>query len=277
MLVFHNHCQLGNQMFIYACAHSLAKEKQVKYCLSQLKDLSYFELAKEDKWNSIKFIAFRIKNLFIKYKFEHLQDNRRDYSEELKKTINKDTWYYGYFQGEKYFYDNIKEIKARFKIKSEVINQFNLLKNKEIGNKEYTIIHIRLKDYKTFGPRHLNGPDLTLPFSYYHNLIRKVLAKDKEQQFVFLSDDINQIKNEFNYVKNAYFSLNSPIIDLQFIIKAQTCILSCSTFSWWGAWLNENIKKCIYVPKNFLGFKVNKEYPINIIPKNWNQVEIYNN
>ena len=82
------------------------------------------------------------------------------------------------------------------------------------------------------------------------------------------------MKIEFNNVKNAHYSENSVISDLQFIINADICILSCSTFSWWGAWLNEKKTKTIFVPKNFLGFKVNKEFPVKMIPESWNKIQV---
>jgi hypothetical protein len=259
-------------MFIYACAHSLSNLKKEKYCLSNISDLKYFILAKNEKRNNfIKYLWFRISSKILKYKFHHLQENRIDYSFELKKEINKRNWYYGYFQGENYFYENKLEIKKRFQIKSKYKDNFDKLKNKIIGQLKYAIVHIRLKDYKTFGPDFLNGPDLTLPMEYYHNLIKKLPSNIK---VIFLSDDIEKIKNDFNYVKNAYFSKNSVIDDFQFIVNANICILSCSTFSWWGAWLNENKELKIYIPKFFLGFKAKKEYPVNIIPPDWNQIEI---
>ena len=273
MLAFHSHCQLGNQMFIYACAHSLAKKTNQSYCLSELGDLNYFELSKEDyRLNSLKWLAFRIKNIFKKFSFQHLQDNRIDYSSTLLNEKHKDVWYYGYFQGEQYFYDNDDNIKSRFKVKSQFIEEFKKVRDLNCGDMPYTIVHIRLKDYKTFGPDHLDGPDLSLPFSYYHDLIRS--EEIKGSKIVFLSDDIDSIKSEFSYVENAYFSDNNMIIDLQFIMNAKTCVLSCSTFSWWGAWLNETRNKLIFVPAYFLGFKVKKEYPVNIIPEKWIQVPV---
>ena len=45
MLVFHSHCQMGNQMFIYACARSLSLKRKVPYCLSELDHLKYFDLS----------------------------------------------------------------------------------------------------------------------------------------------------------------------------------------------------------------------------------------
>jgi hypothetical protein len=273
MLAFHSHCQLGNQMFIYACAHSLSKKRGLSYSLSELRDLKYFVLSKNDyRWNSLKWISFRVKNLVAKFQFKHLQDNREDYSFDLQSETNKNTWYYGYFQGEQYFYENFENIRKRFQVKALYVKEFSQIKQRICGDINYTVIHIRLKDYKTFGPNYLDGPDLRLPLSYYHDLIKSNTKENK--LFIFLSDDIESVKEEFSYVENAYFSNNSPIVDLQFIINAQTCILSCSTFSWWGAWLNTKEDKTIFVPDYFLGFKVKKEYPVNIIPQGWNKVKV---
>ena len=86
MLVFHSHCQLGNQMFIYACAHSLAKAKNLEYCLSEIGYLKYFNLSKEDyQKNNFKYLLFRFSNKFKSYSFQHLQDNRVDYHNEILK------------------------------------------------------------------------------------------------------------------------------------------------------------------------------------------------
>ncbi len=272
MIVFHTHCQLGNQMFIYACAQSLADKKNQTYCLSNLSDLKYFRLNKNERLvNKIKYLWFRISSKIVKYKFNHFQDNRIDYSSKLINESYKRNWYYGYFQGENYFYNNSKNIKKKFEIKPHYKTKFQKLKTQVIGDSKYAIVHIRLKDFKTFGPDFLAGPDLTLPLNYYHKMIEKI---PNDYKVIFLSDDIQKIKEDFNYVKNAYFSNNSIIEDMQFIINANICILSCSTFSWWGAWLNNTKNKKIYVPEFFLGFKVNNEFPINIIPKNWIKIPV---
>ena len=272
MLVFHTHCQLGNQMFIYSCAHSLSNFKKQKYCLSNIKDLKYFVLSKNEKINNvIKYLWFRISSKILKYNFHHFQDNRIDYSIELTNEIHKRNWYYGYFQGEKYFFNNELEVRKRFQIKNQYKVKFENLKKEVVGEDNYAIVHIRLKDFKTFGPDFLGGPNLSLPLSYYHELIKRI---PNNLKIIFLSDEIEKVKNEFNYVKNAYFSENSLIDDLQFIINANVCILSCSTFSWWGAWLNKNPQKKIYVPEYFLGFKVNKEFPVKMIPKDWNKIPV---
>jgi hypothetical protein len=278
MLVFHAHCQMGNQMFIYACARSLAKKRNLNYCLSEISHLKYFKLAHTDKYNQFKFLSFKLQNKIsgLTYKFEHFQDNRKDYSEMMSKDASTRIWYYGYFQGEAYLYKNFKDIKQCFEIKEEYQQAFKLFYKTNFNNKRLVIAHIRLKDYKTFGPDFLNGPNLSLPFSYYHTNIKKIIAEqpDKNYQLVFMSDDMAEVKKEFiDY--DAYFSEQSMIIDFQLLQHAHVAVISSSSYAWWACWLSKINKPIIIVPKYFLGFKVKKEFPINMIPQHFTQSEVY--
>lgn len=274
MLVFLNHCQLGNQMFIYACARSSSKERNLTYCLSELKDLKYFKLKPSDySLNKFKYLIFRISNKLLKgYEFRHLQENLKDHSEDIIKEKSNRIWYYGFFQGEKYFFNNKIDIKQCFEIKKNYTKNFKKVYDLEIQKKKYAVVHIRLTDYANSGREENGGPDMRLPMSYYHDLINKY--KKEEIKFVILSDDIEKVKDEFSYLNNVYFSMNSAIIDFQFILNADICILSCSSFAWWGAWLNRKKNKIINVPKNWLGYKVNREYPINMTPEGWKKINI---
>ncbi len=276
MLVFHSHCQMGNQMFIYACARSLARAKGEKYCLSEIDHLKYFELGEEDRNNSFKYKMFKFQNKLPlqKYLFRHYQDNRVDYSKDMLKEITNRVWYYGYFQGEQYFYNNHEDIRKCFSIKKEYVERFNNASDGiNLANKKTAVIHIRLKDYKTFGPEFLKGPDLSLPFEYYHKLIKQLKLKD-DHRIIFLSDEIDVVKKEFSYLADAYFSTHDFITDFQIIKNADIALIAHSSFGWWASWLNERPGKQIYLPKYFLGFKVHKEFPVNMIPAQWNQVNV---
>jgi len=276
MLVFHSHCQMGNQMFIYACARSLAKRRKLPYCLSELNHLRYFRLAPEDNTNRLRYMLFRFRNFLSPsgYTKHHLQDNRIDYAAILLNETSKNCWYYGYFQGLNYFFDNENDIRQCFQIQSGFKTKFQyIFPTLPIGGRKLVAVHFRRRDYKTFGPDYLNGPDLTLPFSYYHRVINQINANDVF--FIFLSDDMKGIKEEFGHIENAWFSDNDSITDLQFLIAADICVISNSTFGWWGAWLNDKPDKKIYVPEYFLGFKVKQEFPVNIIPEGWIRVINY--
>ncbi|MGQ0828891.1 MAG: alpha-1,2-fucosyltransferase [Bacteroidota bacterium] len=260
-------------MFIYACSRSIAKKRNLTYCLSNIDNLKYFKLSISDYlFNSLKYRWFQFQNFIRKYKFEHLQDNRKDYFTNMQSETAKNVWYYGYFQGERYFFEDYNEIKKVFSIKILYQKKFDAVIQSFPKDKKILVVHVRLRDYKTFGPDYLNGPDMTLPFSYYHQLLQSFNLE--KYHTVFTSDDIVSVKKEFNKIQNAYFSENDAITDFQLLKSADIAIISNSTFAWWAAWLNEKTDKQIYVPEYFLGFKVGKEYPVNIIPAAWNKVKV---
>jgi hypothetical protein len=260
-------------MFIYAAAKGLGV-KNNKYCLSDISELKkYFHLTAQDKYlNLVKYLYFRIKNKILPYRYFHFQDNFIDYSKQLIKKKSKDSWFYGYFQSETYFSDSFKEIKTAFQLKKHLLNRFIDIKT-QFDNKPFLVVHVRLRDYKTFGPEYLNGPDMTLPYTYYRNILNDINI-DK-YNLVFTSDDISEVEKEFSDYKSAFFSHYDKMIDFQFIKNAQVNIISHSTFAWWAAWLNEESNKKIYVPKYFLGFKIKQEYPLNIIPKDWIENDVH--
>ena len=273
MLVFHSHCQMGNLMFIYACARSLARKRKLSYCLSSLKGLEAFQLSEDDKNNDLKFLWFRISNKIpgLKYTFYHLQDNREDYHSTMLKETKKQVWYYGYFQGENYLFDNHEDLKKCFSLKPEFKIPFEEKLKQLALTKETLVVHIRLRDYKTFGPDYLNGPDMTLPFDYYRALLKENYRPEKHS-LIFLSDDIQSVKSEFSKeYSEAWFSDQSPLVDFQILMQAKTAIISHSSFAWWASYLNTQKDKRIIAPKYFLGFKVKKEYPVNMIPRGWEQ------
>ena len=63
------------------------------------------------------------------------------------------------------------------------------------------------------------------------------------------------------------------IVDFQILLAADIIVTANSSFSWWAAHLNSN---CIRVlaPKYWLNFRVKNEYPSNVIPEAWEQIEI---
>jgi len=277
MIVFHPpQTQMANVMFIYACAKCLAIKNDTSFCLAEgLEKLHYFDIPDTVAVNKLKYGAFKIHNKVAlkKYKFFHNQDYRNDFSLTMKNETNKNLWYYGYFQNTNYFMGFDDEVKSWFTIKQVYKNQYEkAIQQLNPQGKKVISVHIRLKDYKTFGPDFLGGPDLTLPMNYYHNLLKQF--DENEYQIIFMSDDIEEVKKEFGNIKSARFSTENSIVDFQIIQHANVCINAHSTFSWWAAWLNKNEDKKVFVPNNFLGFKIGVETPKNIIPKGWNRVDV---
>ena len=88
--------------------------------------------------------------------------------------------------------------------------------------------------------------------------------------FVF-SDDIDIAKKEMIIKKYPVTFVSSPAIpDYEELILMSRCqhnIIANSTFSWWGAWLNQNPNKIIIAPK--LWTRKGNYVFRNIIPKSW--------
>jgi hypothetical protein len=261
---------MGNRMFQYACAYALAKEKNTSWCLSDLKHLDAFSLKPGQRvLNALKYAYFRLTRFASPSQYEilHCQDNTLDHSDMLLHDNHMNAWHYGYFQGRKYFYGHDADIRSLFKIKKKYRKIFEMLYAGLPHHSRLITVHIRRKDYKDFGSKELGGPDLTLPLSYYHSILAETDLSDA--LVMILSDDIDEMRSAFPYLENVHYSTHDAITDLQFMMKADTLIIANSTFGWWGAYLNGNPRKKVYAPRHFLGFKTGREYPVGILPAEW--------
>jgi hypothetical protein len=274
--------RLGNQLFQYAFIYAASRRLDTSFYLDKSVENfmlpQYFEV-KNDFLATLDNKIFSIKgykNIFsihAKRAFYHFinaiifKKNKTDIDNEMPvndvlKLVKNNYLYKGFFHSEGYFEDFKDEIRTLYKIKKKHADAFENIQ-KEIGvSKKKVVIHIRRTDYV--------GLNMSLPVSYYKKAIE--IIDEKDMEYIFISDDPLFIEKEFSYISNKYVSTHSEIIDLQFLINADICILSNSSFSWWGAWLNNNKNKQVYAPKYWLGYKEGKEFPTGIsdyINFNW--------
>ncbi|MBS1599288.1 MAG: alpha-1,2-fucosyltransferase [Bacteroidetes bacterium] len=267
--------RLGNQMFQYAFA--LAQQERLKdefyidgyryFFFNRYFILpSYFTLG-----TSISF-----KNLFNKSVFYlgHsmkppivVQDQWFDANTFLKQHSRPGIIYKGFFQSEQYFYNVRDKIKKEFNIKKK--HRVNL--SDFTGNsKETIVVHIRRTDYLEFGSDDLQY-NLSLPDNYYHRCLSELNTDDKN--ILFLSDDMEYVKKNFDFPGAIYSENNTEITDFQLLMQADYLVLSNSTFSWWGAYLNTKVRQ-VFAPEYWLGFKVKKEWPNGIVCPGWKKINV---
>lgn len=283
---------LGNQMFQYAIGRklSLLNKTKLKLDLNFLLDrtprsnftyrdynLNIFNLkldfATQDEIKPfINYLDSKIKRKIYAYLF--LGKNNKYISEKqftcdpsiFKLTGN--IYLDGYWQTEKYFAD-IKDILYReFTIKypQDIISR-------EISNRiestQSVSIHIRRADYvQNQVTYNIHG---ICDLDYYYNCINSLLDKIQNPHFFIFSDDPQWVKENLKldypmtFVDHNDASKNYE--DLRLMSQCQHNIIANSTFSWWGAWLNQNPNKIVYVPPKW--FSDQTRDTKDIIPETW--------
>lgn len=269
--------RLGNQLFQYAFVYASARKLGVAFYVD--KSIEPFLLPEYFKIK--KGISFYFESYFFSIKgFKHIFTHhlRRLFYNGIKKICFLKNVYFsdqclaenelqklrdgsmniGFFQSEKFFQPYQNDIKKLFSIHEKYQRQFNKLCPLVPEGKKLVTIHVRRTDYLDL--------NLTLHPGYYHKAIESIQSPDNF--YVIVSDDPDFAEEEFKKLENKYISRNTPIIDLQFLMNSDICILSNSSFSWWGAYLNTKNSKVI-ASKFWSGRDLNFEYPVDIIREDW--------
>lgn len=270
-------CRLGNQLFQYAFIKALAERFHTSFYLNEkivpLIAADYFDLEgynpTQNKLNKF-LLKLESGNLIKKLNATDIDT----YSEAVSNALTNHTIYSGYFQSELFFKDIAAKIPGYIRIKKEHSDKFQAQYQGTFTNNRTIAVHIRRGDYLNLNDwwaTNLGSNNLSLPTSYYLNCLEQI-PEYKNHKIIFVSDDIGFARTEFAHIPNAEFSQSDMITDFQIIMNADVCILSNSSFAWWAAYLNPKKNKAIYCPQYWLGFKVHKEYPENIVPAAWNQI-----
>jgi len=166
----------------------------------------------------------------------------------------------GFFQSEKYFVHNREAILEFIKAPLEIMETIHE-KYSDIVNGKSTSIHVRRGDYVNHPNHH---PVQSL--EYYNNAIDSL--KDKTDNFVVFSDDIEWCKNNLKTDGIIYIDNEKDYIELYLMSLCDNNIISNSSFSWWGAWLNQNNKKIVVGPKQWFGSSITHD-DSDILPESW--------
>jgi hypothetical protein len=264
--------RIGNQMFQYVFSKRLEKdlneptfyfeEEGGKFFLHQ-----YFEITDyncfSNKLNNFKFKL----NKRPRIKFEQKESPEVN----LKKITKEEALYEGYFQASEYFQG--VDPHQYFKVLPHLRKTFDEKYATLIKSKRALGIHIRRTDYLNQGTDELGGKDLSLPMSYYLECINRL--DDLSNYNIFVTGDDRQFAQEkFSNLPNVHISSNDQITDFLILSHCDTLIISNSSFAWWASFLNFKNNKLIYAPKNWLGFRANKEYPVGITNENWNWIDV---
>ena len=174
--------------------------------------------------------------------------------------------YWGHWISEKYFGNIKKDIWANFTFKTEAISDKSASTLHMIENSNSISLHIRRGDYLSEENIILYGNICTI--EYYSMAISIIKEKTENAEFFIFSNDIKWVKENLQVDNSHYIDWNEKENSWQDMFLMSKCkhnIIANSTFSWWGAWLNQNPEKIIISPDRFF----NKEDAPDLIPDSW--------
>ena len=274
MIISHIIGGLGNQMFQYAVARALAIHTNQPLFLDVSSFSNYqlhngFELTrvfdgqkllstKDDmrqvlSWQSNPLVKkFLLRPEFSRLRSKHLiVEPHFQYWPDLQK-VSGSIYLTGYWQSEKYFKSAEQIIRTDFAFKQPMSADNQALAN-EMAQVNAVSLHIRRGDYiKNAVTLATHG---LCSLEYYQMAIKHIAEHVMQPKFFIFSDDVAWVKDnlaiefpchnvDINHGTNSYN-------DMRLMSMCKHNIIANSSFSWWGAWLNQNVSKIVIAPNKW--------------------------
>mgnify|MGYP001558595542 CR=1 FL=1 len=278
---------LGNQMFQYAFGRHLAyinntelkldiagftDYKLHNYSLNNYniqeniatpEDIKYFK--KYQRKPGRKWFLY---NQLIANGHKYVQERQFHFNPQMLKMKNE-VYLDGYWQSEKYFKDVEVIIRDELSVKNK-LNGKNLEVSKKIDAVDSISIHIRRTDYVTDPVS--NEYHGACNIEYYKKATNLIVDKIKAPYFFIFSDDREWAKENLKLSYPTYYvdhnDAQKNYEDLRLMSMCKHNIIANSSFSWWGAWLNQNKNKIVTGPKIWFR-NAPKADTKDIFPEEW--------
>lgn len=250
--IFHRGSGLGNQLFRYVATRVLAQDKGYEFGMINPKGFlgsSFMELDMGNL-NNIEFHTKEPEGKVVPNIDWPLWEEKRivkdgidirSYDPEFN-LVKDNTIVDGEFQGEKYIVHRKNEIREWLKVKEEY-------ECYDYSDDNTCVINFR-------GGEYVNSEDLFLNKNYWGNAINNMLKINSNFRFIVITDDVATAKEFFPNYDVSHFSTAK---DYVIIKNAKYLILSNSSFAWFPAWLNVNLKYCI-APKYWSRHNISDGY-----------------
>ena len=253
---------LGNQLFqIYSTISIALQNKNLIY----FKDDNVLTIGKTRNtyWHSLlnelkKYLKleYHSESILIKEKSFHYNE---DFISEIKK--HEHLILHGYFQSFKYFDQYSKLLYRILKIEDKkrvLIKKYNLNESELL---ETVSIHFRMDDYLLIQDYHP-----ILKINYYLNAIEYIHKNDskiKNAIFFYQKKDYDIVNSYINTIKSSFTNIKFKLVDynmddweeMLYMSMCKNNIIANSTFSWWGAYLNNQDNNIVCYPSIWFGIK----------------------
>jgi hypothetical protein len=262
---------LGNQMFQYAAGRRLAHVLSVELKL----DVTWMDkflgrpyalgnLNIEEKFASASEIAtvaptgrlgHALAKRWPKKWPRYIQEKHFHFDPDILK-LPDGVYLKGFWQSEKYFLDIAETIRREFTVKHPLSEKAKEM-SEPIASEQSVSLHIRRGDYVT--SRTMKRHHGVCELDYYFRCVDYLKQLVKNAHFFIFSNDQQWARDNLKQLHPATFiDYNRPdknYEDLWLMSQCKHNIITNSTFSWWGAWLNPGKDKIVLAPKQWFSKK----------------------
>jgi hypothetical protein len=285
---------LGNQMFQYALAASLAKKNGVGLALDTVflgdrfprpnftyrtfdldvfqMDLPLTRLSRVARampvpglWLGLDLAGITARRIAGIEKF--VSENSDAFDPAVPALKGKNILLFGSWQCERYFADHAEEVRAAFRLKHPFQGEALSLRERILGSNAVSL-HVRRTDYAT--PKYAGYYGAT-DLGYYERAIAHVAARVSDPVFFVFSDDIGWCKENLTIPFPAVYldrasegPKASHHLGLMSLCKHH--VIANSSFSWWGAWLNPRADKIVVAPSRWFA---DPHKGNDVVPAGW--------
>lgn len=266
---------LGNQMFQYACGRALALRTGKQLYL----DVGSYSIYPGRRYElDVLNIQANIINLIEDKAIRDqlgiagtlIYSERQFNFDQNVFDLCNNVFLQGFWQTEKYFHDFTSVIRKELSPKMHSLSAESLGISQEIRKSLSIAVHVRRTDYAICDQLGI------LPMDYYENAKQYLAMVFPSAQYYIFSDDIDWCKQEFTIFPNARMVEHRSKIgcheDLWLMSQCQHNVIANSTYSWWGAWLNDNPEKVVVAPDRwFAGEHLNIQ---DLVSDKWIKVSV---
>ncbi len=176
----------------------------------------------------------------------------------------------GFWQCEKYFAEIEEIIRREITLKNPLEKNSAAWRDKILASECAVSLHVRRGDYMKPLTRNFAG---IMPLDYYRDCVNQLKKSCQNITAFVFSDDLNWARENLKLDVPLEFVAGCEH-DFEEIFLMSLCrhnIITNSTFSWWGAWLNRNPDKKVFAPEPW---SLNPWGNVDILPERWIKIPV---
>ncbi|PUE27530.1 alpha-1,2-fucosyltransferase [Limnohabitans sp. Jir72] len=287
MIAFYGQGGLGNQLFQYAAARSLAHRLHIDLVLDPywfkhprpgetvrpLELTNYhvkLRIANTDEQRRWKLLRTRwARYLGPLLPIQVVRERGFAYNDSFNRTAD-DSYLVGAWQSERYFRE-IREILLGelTPIQPPSIQDTELLQAMQAC--DAICVHVRRGDYVSSNSASAYHGVCSL--DYYERAIKHVASQVRSPSLFIFSDDPDWTREHLHTEYPSHYvthnSSTDAFQDLRLMSYCKHHVIANSSFSWWGAWLSTSPEQIVVAPEKW--FSVSRPTP-DLLPPKWKRL-----